>query len=468
MMKHPERSAQEIVQRILAIQAGFRNEKGRMDIFERVLQDHYEHLRKSDSEAQEYIARSLNVLHDVLKHPECFDQQLLTNYITEIIRFVENVGLGFEFGKAFIDRIIPIYEQAGYPLTNLYLLRARLLPVDYEHTYREKAFLDAKKYVMDINDQKGLIRVLLELTGYYTATGQFKKSLRVCQECERIVVSDSHLRRYYPALLAHFGIYYFTIFSTKKARYYFLRAKEALEKDVIEPYKPEDPYSSRSVFGIVLHYLGRDAKRRGDLRSAMAYYIEGRRYKLSSEVRGANDVGAEAFYHLRMAELLISSSLLDQAHDHLQKSQELINNIGVVGTANERLLAAWADLYYREGDDERTRTSLNAVLEEARQRKIHHLELLYLLKLFLLEIRRVQLHRAAFMVVRILEAGYNSLRYVRSFPIISLSKQLLRIFLRENTSQSSLERCICPIHFVEEEKEKDSFSLDRLSYKYFI
>lgn len=454
--KHPEHSGQEIAQRVLAIQAGFRNEKGRIDVFERVLRDHYEHLRKSDSESQEYIARSLNVLHDVLKQPERFDLQLLTNYITEIIRFVENVGLGFEFGKAFVDRIIPVYEQAGYPLTNLYLLRARLLPVDYEHTDREKAFIDAKVYAMEKNDPKGLVRVFLELTGHYTATGQFKKSILVCQECERIILSNSHLRRYYPALLAHFGIYYFTIFNAKKSRHYLLQAKEELEKDVIEQHKPGDPYSNKSVLGTVLHYLGRDAKKRGDLRSAMAYYIEGHRYKLSSEERGVDDLGADAFYHLRMAELLISASLFEQARDHLQKSQEIINNIVVVGTANERLRAAWADLYSREGNYERARTSLKAVAEDARQRKVYHLELSYLWKLFLLEIGHVQFHRAAFIVVRILKAGYNSLSLFRGFSIlfIIMPKKFIHLFFKENNSPSSIEKCMCPIHFAGEYEEK--------------
>jgi tetratricopeptide (TPR) repeat protein len=456
-----EDSVQGIPQRIQDIRSGFRNTKVRRDTCERVLRDHYEHLRNSDLESQEYIARSLNVLNEVLKQPEHFDQKLLTDYITEVIRFVRNTGLGFEFGKVFIDRLMSFYKQAGYSLIELYLEKANFIPIDaHEHIDREKVFLEAKRYTEETNDKEGLVRVLLALTEYYTATSQYKKSISFCKECEQIIIKDDHLQQYYPTVLTNLGINYFTLFDLQQTRYYLLQAKELLEKDVSEQRERGDQFSGKRVLGTVLHYLGRDAERRGDLPGTMAYYIEGHRY----QQLGTEDLDAIAFYHLRMAELLISASLIEQARDHLQKSQQMINDIVIAGTAMTQVRAAWADIYDKEGHYEKAKECIKGAIEEARQRNIHRIELRCLVKLFLLEIRYIRIHYAVFVVFQILKTWRGGelqrsggLRLLKSTSVIpfQLSRQFYQFLARRKTPLSSIHACTCPMHLTPELQEKN-------------
>jgi len=82
------------IQSINSTKAGFRQAKDRRNAFERVLRDYYERLRTSQSPSQEDIAQSLHALYGALNTPELVDQQLLINFISVIIRFVENAGVG--------------------------------------------------------------------------------------------------------------------------------------------------------------------------------------------------------------------------------------------------------------------------------------------------------------------------------------------------------------------------------------
>src|SRR5713226_8337841 len=114
MFSIEDSAIEQKIQRIGTIKAGCQQNKDRHYAIESVLRDHYEHLHSDQSPTQGYIAQSLNALHVAMNEPELVDQQLLINFISEIVRFVENVGLGFAFSKAFMDRAIAVYRQAGY------------------------------------------------------------------------------------------------------------------------------------------------------------------------------------------------------------------------------------------------------------------------------------------------------------------------------------------------------------------
>jgi hypothetical protein len=113
---------QDVMLKIMAVKSNFRKSKDRQIAFERFLRDYYEHLHDSQNTTQEYLARSLTALHRSLDQPDLVEPELLVHYITEIVRFVGDVGLGSEFTEKFVDRAMQVYHQAGYSLTELYLL----------------------------------------------------------------------------------------------------------------------------------------------------------------------------------------------------------------------------------------------------------------------------------------------------------------------------------------------------------
>lgn len=446
---------QEVDQKIVAVRHGFQRAKSRQTAFGRALRDYDERLRKSESSTREDIEKCLIALHGVLNQPELVEQQLLVDYIKEVLRFVGDVGLGYEFGEAFIDRAMHVYKQAGYSLTELFLMKAHFLPInDVEHPAREKIFLEARSYAQEHGEQEGLVRVLLGLSGYYTTTSQYKKSIAECKECEQLIQLNSQLQKYYSPVLTNLGINYFTLLDIDRARPYLLQAYELLIKEVTEQNERGDAYTGKRTLGTVLHYLGRIAEMQGDLQSTMQYYVEGHRYQqLASE-----NLDAIAFYHLRMGELLTSASLLDLARDHLEQSQKMINDIVIAGTAHPQLRLAWATIYNKEGLYEKARECILGALDESRQRHTSRIELRCLLKLFRLEIRYLRPYRAIYTGFQILKTrrGGELKRNEAFIPaqmwiVLKFLWHFTFPFLKGRKRHTPLLTCICPIHHIEYE-----------------
>lgn len=441
---------QEIEQRISRIRRGFQRANDRRVAFERVLRDHYEHLRSSETVTREYVEKSLVALHGALNQPELVEQQLLIDYIAEVVRCVGNVGLGYEFGEAFVDRAIEVYRQAEYSLTSLYLVKAHFLPFDeIEHPDRERLFLEAKHYAQEHGEQEGLARVLLEMSEYYTTTSHYQKALTACKECEHLIKANSQLQKYSSSVLANLGINYFSLLDLNHASFYLLQAYQLLTEEITAQSERGDPHFGKRVLATVLHYLGRVAEMKGELRSALQYYVEGHRYQQMA----AENPDAIAFYHLRMGELLTSASLFDQAREHLEKSQEMINDIVIVGTARIQLRLAWAVIYNHEGDYRRARECIQGALDEARQKQTSRVELYCLLKLFRLEIRHMHLQRALYATYQIAKTlrdgelsrngAFLPARLLVSLKFVWRSAYL---FLKDTNHKPSLQTCTCPIH----------------------
>ena len=56
-----------------------------------------------------------------------------------------------------------------------------------------------------------------------------------------------------------------------------------------------------------------------------------------------------AFYHLRLGELLISASLVEQARDHLMLSQEIFDAIQYSSSGRLQVSLAWSRSQVRKG-----------------------------------------------------------------------------------------------------------------------
>src|SRR5438874_13473771 len=203
MLSIDDATIEQKIQSIHTTKANFRQARDRRNAFERVLRDYYERLRTSQSPSQEDIAQSLRTLSQALDAPELVDQQLLINFISVIVRFVENAGVGYAFSKAFMDKAIDVYRQAGFSPIELYLEKAGLLRLNQmESAEREQALLEAKRYAEASGNRETLLKVLLSCAVYYTEVSHYQKALQVCQECEQLIQGHSHLQKYKPMLLA--------------------------------------------------------------------------------------------------------------------------------------------------------------------------------------------------------------------------------------------------------------------------
>src|SRR2546423_3155462 len=169
MVSIDDATIEQKIQNIRATKEDFRQAKDRRNAFERVLRDYYERLRTSQSPSQEDIAQSLHALYRALNAPELVDQQLLINFISVIIRFVENAGVGYAFSKAFMDKAIRVYRQAGFSPIELYQEKPALLRLkQLESTEREQALLEARRYAEASGNAETLLKALLSCAVYYT------------------------------------------------------------------------------------------------------------------------------------------------------------------------------------------------------------------------------------------------------------------------------------------------------------
>src|SRR6266702_2031200 len=443
------------IQSIHAIKADFRQAKDRRSAFERVLRDYYDRLGTSQSPSQADIAQSLHALYGALNTPELVDQQLLINFISVIARFVENAGVGYAFSKAFMDKAIRVYRQAGFSPIELYQAKADLLRLNQlESAEREQALMEAKRYAEVSGNVEKLLKVLLSCAVYYTEVSHYQKALQVCQECEQLIQRHSHLQKYKPKLLTFFGMNYTPLFKYQLAKSCLLQAKALLDADRGAEAENHDIWVSS--MDTIHHYLGRIAEGEGHVEEAMRYYVEAYRYlqMFAQEPRARL-----AFYHLRLGELLISASLVEQARDHLLVSQEIFDAIQFASSGRLQVSLAWAALYSKEGNYARAHEYVLAAREEARNKHFPRGELLCLVKLFWLELGHFYLYRAIVTFIQALGTWrHGELRRNEGFrlfghyllQVLSIPFKLLKrtphTVMGAGTLNARLNTCICPLH----------------------
>lgn len=457
MLSIDNAAIEQKIQSIQTTKEDFRQASDRRNAFERVLRVYYDRLRTAQTPSQADIAQSLHALYGALNTPELVDQQLLINFIALITRFVENAGVGYAFSKAFMDKAIHVYQQAGFSPIELYEEKASLLRLNQlESAEREQALMEARRYAEASGDAETLLKVLLSCAVYYTEVSHYQKALQVCQECEQLIQRHSHLQKYRPRLLAFLGMNYTPLFKYRLAEDCLLQAKALLDAERGRPEFAENQEIWVSSMDTTHHYLGRIAEAEGHVQEAMRYYVEEYRYL---QMFAREPRARLAFYHLRLAELLISSSLLEQARDHLRLSQRIFDDIQFSSSGRLQVSLAWATLYSKEGNYAQARKYIRDARAEAYNKHFPRGELWCLVKLFWLEFGHFHLYRAIVAFLQALgtwrqgELGRNE-RYRLFghylFQVLSAPfKWLIRAphtVMGAGTLNARLGTCYCYLH----------------------
>ena len=290
-----------------------------------------------------------------------------------------------------MDKAIRVYRQAGFSPIELYEEKASLLRLhQIESAEREQALMEARRYAEASSDAETLLKVLLSCAVYYTEVSHYQKELQACQECEQLIQRHSHLQKYKPKLLSFLGMNYAPLFKYRMAESCLLQAKALLEAECERRGEAESQEIWVSSMDTLHHYLGRIAEGEGHVQEAMRYYVEEYSYLQMFDLEPRSRL---AFYHLRLGELLISSSLLEQARDHLLLSQEIFDAIQFSSSGRLQVSLAWAALYSKERNYARVREFILDAREEARSKHFPRGELWCLVKLFWLEFGHFHLYR---------------------------------------------------------------------------
>ena len=449
-------------ERIQTVKQQLQSLENRQRAFQRFLYERYTQLQQAQSSTEDYIATSFTALYSVLQQPELVERTFLVSYVSEIMRLVENAGLGFQFGKVFIDRVIEVYRKAGYSLMDLYLAKANFLRLDkIEDVEREAAFLAARHEAEQSEDRSSLVRVLMRLAEYYTEVSQYKKSLDACYECECVIESDGSkeedLHRYMPRVQTNIGMNYTSLFRYEMARRHFLQAKSLLEQDPMTlqgEQREQSIYPGKRTMATILHYLGRIAEATGNLQEAIAFYVEGDRYQQMCP----RELSASAFYHLRLGELLTSAHLLEQARYHIRISQTMFDDIDFSSSGRVLVGLAWASIYSQEGKYTEAKRSIQLAQKEAKEKKYPRGELLCYVKLFWLELWYRHMLLAVYTLLEAMivasrgelrRGGLSVLKWYLSQVLLTPIKLLQHSphsVMGAKTFHVPLTGCGCPVH----------------------
>ena len=298
--------------------------------------------------------------------------------------------------------------------------------------------------------------MLLSCAVYYTEVSHYQKALQACQECEQLIQRHSQLQKYQPMLFTFFAMNYTPLFKYQLAKSYLLQAKVLLDalRDKGDEAEGEDIWVS--PMETTHHYLGRIAEAEGHVQEAMSYYVEAYRYLRMFAQEPRSRLG---FYHLRLGEVLLSASLIEQARDHLLLSQEIFDGIQFSSSGRLQVSLAWAVLYSKEGNYARAREYILAARKEARNKHFPRGELLCMVRLFWLELGHVHLYRATAAFIQALGTWHQGeLRRNEGFRLFGhyllqvLStpfkwfKRTPHTVMGAGTLNARLDTCICPLH----------------------
>jgi tetratricopeptide (TPR) repeat protein len=399
-------------------------------------------LPRSDAERKIFGKRLLFTLEDSLTLREVVDARLLVEYAVTLSTVMTNLGYAEEYLKT-IDRVLQLSTTLGYLRSPLFLAKYYYLNA---FTIESKECDTALQSALDTaaND-KEQIEAMTAKAHYYNNNSHYPESIQLFQECLEFVQGKPDLQSFEAESIIWIGANYYTLLDYPTATEYLNKGNELAL--AIHDLRQQST---------ALHYLGRVALGEGRTKDCMHYYLES---QACLERTGPQDPHATAFFHLRMAQLLLSSGLTQQAEDHLALSEQSFVAEQSHGSALMQTELEWAQLEARRGQVRHAELRIEKTIVEVRRSRYARGELLCLVVLFWIQFKHLRWHRALYTFLRALrtwkdgEIGkggglqlfWKYLSSVLLYPI----KRLLgkpHAVLMAGSAGERLESCMCPRH----------------------
>lgn len=437
-------------EKIAAYKSTIQDPKYRAIALAKIVKERLDTLNKND------VIDTRNLLHTLdlaLKYPDIVGIDLLTAYMTKLIRVMMNLGAGLDFAN-YLDKAIDNFYKIGLSPLDLLLAKGSYLGlVGVENKERKLAIDQAIELA---KEPEGRIKCYISLAHYYNDSSQYNLSIELCNQCQMMVIDHQELQKYQAEIFVTLGMNYFYLFDYKQAKFYFQR--------VLALKIPDNPISNSIYFGVfglnenetALHYLGRINAATGNLNKALEYYVDS--LKLNHEY-DLPRLGGIAFNHIRIGELLTSVGLLRQARDHLNEAQNFFASVHNSSSAQVQLDLAFAEIYIRERNFAKALKAINKAIIFSKSKGYPRGELFGYEKLFWLRVSRFQLHKATYTLIKALktfqegeikrQGGFQIVVfYLRKTPrklFNMFQGKTYDIFVAPDANQKP-EMCICPIH----------------------
>ncbi|MGB3533771.1 MAG: hypothetical protein WBA13_09660 [Microcoleaceae cyanobacterium] len=270
--------------------------------------------------------------------------QLLSQFIDKALRiFTTTEAWLYE-----IDQLIEEYQTNSINLPAiLYYNKFKCLAnLSVSHP---KAEFNLKKAIALETNLHNKIDYQIYLAIYYENTSQFKKIPKILNRCEILCRQNHNLEKQLGRTLLYLGHYYFYTFQLDKAADYMNQATNILL--AILKTKEKEKKEILQLLNSCFHYLGRVYLAQYNFAEAAQFYIKAQYFleKARDEYTLSNDLGATAFYHLRLGQILEANQLIESADYHYQKSQNIFIDCGnlsgqmQVSLARANLIGSFVD-----------------------------------------------------------------------------------------------------------------------------
>lgn len=350
-------------------------------------------------------------MEQIAGRPAQLSPELLSAFFTELGRLAGNLGKpsGDTDVERALDRAIEVQRRLGGDVVDLYLAKAGYLASQTtESPQRSQAIDNAVRESQPASTSRA--NAMVTLAAYQIEISRYDDAVRTARAIGRELPADLFHDKFRCAALLQEGVALFTSFQD------IARAQVVLEQ-ACEYADRADSQVTRWL-ATAYHFLARIAEVQQRYRDAVDLYIVGQEY----QNRCLEEVGADAFIHLRIAEPLIASGLLDDARQHLEEARRLVRTGSNISSARLQVELGFATLAAADGQlGDAEATALEA-LRSAREVAFWRGELLCLGYLLVLAVKRRRPDKMLLVAVNILRtAVFGELRRNK------LTRLLLRI-----------------------------------------
>lgn len=349
-----------------------------------------------------------------------------------LIKFIDKAILILGTTQEWLDEIEQLINEYEKNSINspaiLYYAKSRCLKNLSVSSPQAEFYL--KKAITIETDIYTRIDYQLELAMYYENTSQYQKMKIILDQCEILCRQNPNLDKQLARTLHYLGHYYFYTFKLEKAANYMNQAQNILAT-ILQEKRYKETKKIVKLLTTCLHYLGLVYFAQNNFVQASKFYIKSQQVleTSSNEYILNNDLGATAFYHLRLAQALEACKLIESADYHYQKSQKIFMECGnrsgkmQVSLARANLIGSYVDssTSNKKSLVEKQAQQIREAAEDAQAIGYNRGYLEALLRLFLLDIKHGRIRDLIKVCFAIITAS-EFYKFIFTNPRVLISK----------------------------------------------
>ena len=341
-------------------------------------------------EAPPDVVQLVGLLQNAVAHNLANSSPVFVTYLKYLFELMSLQGPGpkFRLVQEFIDTtekgIKKIASEGGH-VTDLWLAQA-----DYHArtSNRDRRRCEAIRRAVDasMSDAERL-RAMLIFTTYHIDGSGYRKARELLEECAKLATRIPDGELHMPDILVTRGISY--VYSNPS------RADALFQQGISlgEQYS-SDP-EVRNAIRAAYNYRGRLKAAQGDYVDALRYLVKAREYALGR-------LADSAFFHLRLAEILMDHGPIYEARYHLDQSAKTFDQARDLSLGAAQLSSAWARYFLRMGDKPKAERLLKESARSIRQGPTPRVELKCLVELAQVQLSRFKLVSASLTLARLM------------------------------------------------------------------